>query len=67
MKKIIFVHLLNDFSGSPKVLLQVINACNENEMPTVLYTGKGTDGFLNNKAHQHYYYYYKRFDNTILT
>jgi glycosyltransferase involved in cell wall biosynthesis len=67
MKKIIFVHLLNDFSGSPKVLLQVINACNENEMPTVLYTGKGTDGFLNNKAHQHYYYYYKRFDNKILT
>lgn len=67
MKKIIFIHLLNDFSGSPKVLSQVIKACNKKNMSTILYTGKGTDGFLNDKANQSYYYYYKRFDNKILT
>ena len=54
MKKIIFVHLLNDFSGSPKVLSQVINACNNNGKETVLYTGKGSEGFLDNLTINHH-------------
>jgi len=66
MKKIVFVHLLNDFSGSPKVLSQVINACNKNGKETILYKGKGSEGFLDNLTINHHYYY-KHFNNKILT
>ena len=44
-KGILFAHLLNDRSGSPRVLCSVIKAlANEN---SILITSKSTDGFLN--------------------
>ncbi len=67
-KKIIFIHLLNDYSGSPKVLSQVINTFKKNNFDIELYTGKGGDGFLSHFADdEHYHYPYKRFNNRLLT
>ena len=63
MKKIIFVHLLNDYSGSPKVLSQVIKACKDNHIEETLFTGKSSSGFLSNCTKNHQYYFYKRFNN----
>jgi len=47
-KNIVFVHLLNDFSGSPKVLKQVINSySNQHAYHCILCTNKN-QGFLSN-------------------
>ena len=67
MKKLIFVHLLNDYSGSPKVLSQVIQACEQQGMDIELFTGKSTKGFLTNSTKHHQFYFYKRFENKIGT
>ena len=48
-KKIIFVHLLNDYSGSPLVLSQVINSLSEEEYEKILFTSTSSNsGFLSN-------------------
>lgn len=67
MKKIIFTHLLNDYSGSPKVLSQVIKAVQKNGCEVELYRGKSNDGFLSNLTDKHHHYFYKRFENKYLT
>lgn len=67
MKQIIFVHLLNDFSGSPKVLSQVLDAIKRDGQEPVLYTGKGESGFLSNKTSKHKNFYYKRSENRYIT
>ena len=66
MKKVIFVHLLNDYSGSPKVLSQVIKVAQEKGVDVELYTSKGK-GFLSNITKNHHTYIYKRFENKYLT
>jgi L-malate glycosyltransferase len=66
MKKIIFIHLLNDYSGSPKVLSQVIKACSNEGYEIELYTSKSEEGFLSNLTVSHSYYY-KWFRNKYLT
>ncbi|NOQ32170.1 MAG: glycosyltransferase [Helicobacteraceae bacterium] len=66
-KKIIFTHLLNDYSGSPKVLSQVIKAVQKNGSEVELYTGKSDDGFLSGLTDRHHHYFYKRFENKYLT
>ena len=67
MKKVIFIHLLNDYSGSPKVLSQVIRAAKKNENDVELYTRVSEDGFLSNLTPKHHFYFYKRFENKCLT
>jgi glycosyltransferase involved in cell wall biosynthesis len=67
MKKIIFIHLLNDFSGSPKVLSQVIQAVHKKGMALELYTGKSESGFLSGLTANHYHYFYKRSENKWMT
>ena len=67
MQKIIFIHLLNDYSGSPKVLSQVIQMVQKNGFETELYTGKSEDGFLSGMAEKHHHYFYKRFKSRLLT
>ena len=67
MKKIIYVHLLNDFSGSPKVLSQVIKSTQDKDFKNELFNGKNTDGFLNEITKNHHFYFYKRFENKFLT
>ena len=67
MKKIIFVHLLNDYSGSPKVLSQVVRTLQRDGNEIELYTGESEDGFLSHLTPKHHMYFYKRFDNKYLT
>lgn len=66
-KKIIFIHLLNDFSGSPKVLLQVIQAVQKKGIELELYTGKSESGFLSGKTKNHHHYFYRRSENKWIT
>jgi glycosyltransferase involved in cell wall biosynthesis len=65
--KFIFVHLLNDFSGSPKVLSQVVRAVLSKNIEIALYTGNQTKGFLSNLTPNHHYFSYKRFENRYFT
>jgi glycosyltransferase involved in cell wall biosynthesis len=44
--KFVYVHLLNDFSGSPKVLRQVINSTKSTPGSACLYLGGGKQGLL---------------------
>lgn len=66
-KKIIFIHLLNDYSGSPKVLSQVIQAVQKKDVDVELYTGESEDGFLSHLTSKHHFYFYKRFENKYMT
>jgi L-malate glycosyltransferase len=66
-RKIVFIHLLNDYSGSPKVLSQVIGAVKKNNKISELYTGMGGTGFLSGVADEHHSYIYKHFKNKYLT
>ena len=59
--------MLNDFSGSPKVLSQVIMAAQNNGREIALLTGKSSAGFLSNITKQHHFYFYKRFNNKMGT
>ena len=59
MQKYIFIHLLNDFSGSPKVLSQIIKTVQSNGRDLELYTCKSKGGFLSGIAVKHHKYYYK--------
>ena len=66
----IFIHLLNDYSGSPKVLSQVVTSVKESGNDVILFTGKSgneSTGFLSNIVKKHQYYFYKRFHNRYAT
>lgn len=67
-QKIIFVHLLNDYSGSPRVLSQIIDATKANKDVTEveLYLGSDGTGFLSNKDCVTYKYFYRRSSKTLL-
>jgi len=67
IKKIIFIHLLNDYSGSPKILSQVIDSIKKEDYDIALYTGKSEEGFLSTSTDNHYFYFYKRFENKFFT
>lgn len=59
MKRIVAIHLLNDYSGSPKVLMQLLKAWTKNSMETHLFTSGGRKGFLSDisKVRNHYFWY----------
>lgn len=65
--RILAVHLLNDYSGSPKVLMQLLKGWNKNSIETHLFTCGGREGFLSNipnvKAH---FYWYRFSKNPII-
>lgn len=67
MKKIVFLHLLNDRSGSPKVLSQTINAIKYRGYQTELLTSNHNDGFLNGVAHINRTLFYIRSENKLVT
>lgn len=46
--KIFAFHLLNDYSGSPKVLMQLVKGWVNNEMNVTIVTASGRHGFLSN-------------------
>jgi len=67
MSRILFVHLLNDYSGSPMVLKQVIKVVQNDGREMMLLSGNRHNGFLSEFDQNHYIYKYKRFNNRYLT
>lgn len=67
MKKIVFIHLYNDRSGSPKVLSQVIKNVRKKKFYTELLTSAHTDGFLTNVADKSHILFFRRSENKFLT
>jgi glycosyltransferase involved in cell wall biosynthesis len=57
--RIIAVHLLNDYSGSPKVLMQLLKGWSKKGIETHLYVCGGREGFLSDitKVNTHFYWY----------
>lgn len=55
--KIFAFHLLNDYSGSPKVLSQLLKGWVDESYDVHVVTGKGRDGFLSDIAGVQYHYY----------
>ncbi|APC14815.1 glycosyl transferase family 1 [Pseudomonas frederiksbergensis] len=66
-KKMVFIHLFNDRSGSPKVLSQVIKAAANNHLATEVITSSHGDGFLSGVADVQSRLFYKRSENKLLT
>ena len=64
---IVFVHLLNDRSGSPRVLRNVMRALAERDPVQRLYLGSGGDGFLGEAVPQARRYAYQRGANRWAT
>lgn len=64
--KIIFCHLLNDYSGSPKVLSQVIQELDK-QHEVDLFTGGGSEGFLSGLVKTEKNFFYRRSGKKILT
>lgn len=64
---VIFVHLLNDFSGSPKVLKETIGAVAGFSDKIKLYLGSSGEGFLANFGISTTLYWYHRTGHRILT
>ncbi|WP_428225809.1 glycosyltransferase family 4 protein [Flavobacterium sp.] len=65
--RIIAVHLLNDYSGSPKVLMQLLKCWTKNNLKTILYTCGGREGFLSNiSGVETHNYWYQFANNKIL-
>ena len=66
-KKIVFFHLLNNFTGSPLILRNVIEIARDNGFEVELYTSN-TDGFLTGISGITYHpNFYKRSEVRILT
>ena len=65
--RVIAVHLLNDYSGSPKVLMQLLKGWTKNNTETHLFTCGGREGFLSEIPKvQHHYYWYRFMENKFL-
>lgn len=65
--RIIAVHLLNDYSGSPKVLMQLLKGWTKNNIAAHLFTCGGRQGFLSEIPKvQHHYYWYRFMENKFL-
>ncbi|MGK5050956.1 glycosyltransferase family 4 protein [Janthinobacterium sp. RB2P8] len=67
MIRIVFCHLLNDFSGSPKVLRDTISALKAREQEEKLYVSGDTDGFLTHCPVLRGKYWYVRSKNKFVT
>jgi glycosyltransferase involved in cell wall biosynthesis len=59
--RIVATHLLNDYSGSPKVLMQLLIGFNKNNIETHLFTSNNKDGFLSKINHVNYHFFTYRF------
>lgn len=65
--RIIAVHLLNDYSGSPKVLRQLLQLWTKNNIETHLFACGGREGFLSSITEvQHHFYWYRFAKNSIV-
>jgi len=64
--KIVAVHLLNDFSGSPMVLSQALIGLQKSGHEVVIHTAGGREGFLSDIDCKKEYFKYKFFRNPLL-
>ncbi len=65
--RVIAVHLLNDYSGSPKVLKQLLNGWQKRNVDLHLFTCGGREGFLSNiRGITNHYYWYRFIKNPVL-
>ncbi len=65
--KTIFIHLLNDYSGSTKVLSDIVDFHKDREMSFMLMYGRNGDGFLNHKSEDKNLFFYRRSNIRLLT
>lgn len=65
--KVVCVHLLNDRSGSPRVLRNSILAMKKNDYEVSLLIGSSGQGILSDVGVNTKKYFYKRFDNKFMT
>lgn len=56
--RVIAIHLLNDYSGSPKVLKQLLTGWAKRGVDLHLYTCNGREGFLSGLPHVKYHFYW---------
>jgi glycosyltransferase involved in cell wall biosynthesis len=59
--RVIAIHLLNDYSGSPKVLKQLLTGWTKRSIELHLYTCSGREGFLSGLQDVQYHFYWYRF------
>lgn len=59
--RVIAIHLLNDYSGSPKVLKQLLTGWAKRDIELHLYTCNGREGFLSGLPDVKYHFYWYRF------
>ncbi len=65
-RRIFFIHLLNDFSGSPKVLSQIIDIACQDGYDIEIFTSNSS-GFLSSKAVKYNYISYQWSPNKLIT
>ncbi|WP_160105035.1 glycosyltransferase [Pseudomonas izuensis] len=66
-RKIVFFHLFNDRSGSPKVLSQIIKIASKNDNKTEVVTSDHSDGFLSGLGDAQRILFYRRSENKLVT
>jgi hypothetical protein len=64
--KIVAVHLLNDFSGSPLIFSQALHGLQQSGHEVVLHTSAAKDGFLNNLKVESVEVPYRFYQNSLL-
>lgn len=65
--KIVFCHLFNDYSGSPKVLRSIVDSVSTASIPIKIYFGSGGDGFLSGTRIPSANYWYRHMPYRPLT
>ncbi|MEM6725343.1 MAG: glycosyltransferase, partial [Bacteroidota bacterium] len=66
MKKVVCIHLFNDFSGSPLVLSTAIKGFRKNKIPVDLITCGGREGFLSHLDVKERHFFYRWLPNKYL-
>lgn len=64
--KIYAFHLLNDYSGSPKVLMQLVKGWLKNDIEVHLVISAGREGFLSDIPGVTYHYYWYKWASNLL-
>lgn len=60
--RVVAVHLLNDYSGSPKVLMQLLKVWTKNNLETHLFVCDEKEGFLSHLQSVKYHKFWYRFN-----
>lgn len=66
-KQFFLVHLYDDFSGSPKVLSQLVHLLIQHNQSVLTVTGCNSNGFISKSGAPNKSYFYKRCNNKVIT